>query len=53
MEAETMEYSASATVKLALQRAHEERGQVVRALWARIFAPRRATRLRAGVSRWA
>ncbi|ATF19632.1 hypothetical protein PhaeoP128_03025 [Phaeobacter gallaeciensis] len=48
-----MEYSANSTVKLAMQRAHEERGQVLRALWARLFASRRIGRVGAGVSRWA
>ncbi|APG48393.1 hypothetical protein PhaeoP97_03018 [Phaeobacter porticola] len=48
-----MEYSANATVKQAMLRAHEERGQVLRAIWASIFVSRRAKILRTEISRWA
>ncbi|GLO75694.1 hypothetical protein MACH18_27740 [Phaeobacter italicus] len=53
MEAEEMEYTATAAVKQAMERAHEERGRAMRAFWARLFAPRRAGVLQTGISRWA
>ncbi|MBE1295356.1 MULTISPECIES: hypothetical protein [Phycobacter] len=48
-----MEYTANADIKLAMQRAHAERGQVLKSFWARLFRRSKPSLVHAGVSRWA
>ena len=50
---ETPEYTANADIKLAMQRAHEERGQVLKSFWALLFRRSKPGLIRTGVSRWA
>ncbi len=47
-----MEYTTNAKVKKAIERAHAERGLVMKAFWARLFH-RKPAPVSAGVSRWA
>ncbi|KUP93049.1 hypothetical protein [Tritonibacter horizontis] len=48
-----LEYTATADVKRGLTRAHEERAQVLRAIFGWMFARRRVSAPGIGVSRWA
>ena len=48
-----MEYTVNADIKLAMQRAHAERGQVLKSFWALLFHRRKPGLVRTGVSRWA
>lgn len=48
-----MEYTANADIKLAMQRAHEERGQVLKSFWALLFRRSKPSLIRTGASRWA
>ncbi|MDC0658433.1 hypothetical protein N6L27_10535 [Leisingera sp. SS27] len=48
-----LEYTADATVKSAMARAHAERGQVLKQAWIWLFGKRAAPVLRPKVSRWA
>jgi hypothetical protein len=48
-----MEYTANADIKLAMQRAHEERGQVLKSFWALLFRRSKPGFAGTTVSRWA
>ena len=48
-----MEYTVNADIKLAMQRAHEERSQVLKSFWARLFRRGKPSLVGTRVSRWA